>query len=120
MSEIDPKSDVVAELSPDVRDNLVAILNRLVRDEIAHVDRKGAYVVDNVTISQVESRLFAAMKPRALRAARFGGEGEGDGGPQAYYADAAHAATRRRRPSALERYLTMDTPPVEPGSGATA
>ena len=52
--------------SLSVRENLIAILNRMVRDEIAHVDRKGAYLVDNVTISQVESRLFAAMKPRAV------------------------------------------------------
>jgi hypothetical protein len=119
MSEIDPNSAVVAELSPDVRENLVAILNRLVRDEIAHVDRKGAYVVDNVTISQVESRLFAAMKPRALRHARFGGGGDG-GGPQAYYADPTQSHARRRRPSALERYLSVETPPVEQSPNATA
>lgn len=117
MSEIDPKAPAVEDLPPDVRENLVAILNRLVRDEIAHVDRKGAYVVDNVTISQAESRLFAAMKPRALRAARFGGEERE--GPQAYYADAALARSRRRRPSALERYLAPDAPPAEPAADAT-
>ncbi|WP_424361486.1 hypothetical protein [Methylocystis parvus] len=109
MSEIDPQDPALQLLAQNVRDNLVAILNRLVRDEIAHVDRKGAYVIDNVTISQVESRLFAAMKPRALRAARYALEGSAaGGGPRAYYSDTVLASTRRRRPTALERYLSQD------------
>lgn len=111
MSEIDPQEPSLSLLAPNVRDNLIAILNRLVRDEIAHVDRRGAYVVDNVTVSQVESRLFAAMKPRALRA-RFGLEGSG-GGPRAYYSDPVLASARRRRPSALERYLSPERTPAE-------
>jgi hypothetical protein len=94
-----------------VRENLTAILNRLVRDEIAHVDRKGAYVVDNVTIAQIESRLHAALKPRSARALRYALEGGGDGaGPRAFYADPIAARTRRRRPSALERYLAEAAP----------
>lgn len=106
MSEIDPRDPALQLLAHNVRDNLVALLNRLVRDEIAHVDRKGAYVVDNVTIAQAEARLFAAMKPRALRAARYALEGAAaGGGSRAYYADPVLAQSRRRRPTALERYL---------------
>lgn len=117
MSEVDPQDPALLLLAQNVRDNLVAILNRLVRDEIAHVDRKGAYVIDNVTISQVESRLFAAMKPRALRAARYALEGAAaGGGPRAYYGDTVLASARRRRPTALERYLSQEATPAE-GSG---
>ncbi len=113
MSEIDPESETLAALPPNVGDNLVAILNRLVRDEIAHVDRKGAYVVDNVTVAQVESRLFAALKPRAARAMRFAMEGGASNGPRAYYADAAAAGLPRRRSNALERYLIADAAPID-------
>jgi len=117
MSEIDPQDPSLLLLPPNVRDNLVAILNRLVRDEIAHVDRRGAYVVDNVTVSQVESRLFAAMKPRALRA-RYGLDGSAaSGGPRAYYSDVVLASARRRRPTALERYLAPDSGASEQGAG---
>ena len=116
MSEIDPADPALQALAPNVRDNLVAMLNRLVRDEIAHVDRKGAYVVDNVTVSQVEARLHAALRPRALRAARYALEGvAGGGGPRAYYSDPVLANARRRRPTALERYLAPGgTPPGAP------
>lgn len=117
MSAIDPTDPALQLLAQNVQDNLVAILNRLVRDEIAHVDRKGAYVVDNVTISQVESRLFAATKPRS-RAARYGFDALGaNGGPRAYYSDPILAQARRRRPAALERYLAREAEPVDqPGA----
>ena len=112
MSEIDPEAEPLASMSPNVRDNVVAILNRFVRDEIAHVDRKGAYVVDNVTVAQVESRLFAAMKPRAARL-RLAAEGGPPGdGPRDYYSDPATANKRRRRPTALERYLIPEASPL--------
>jgi hypothetical protein len=117
MSEIDPQDPALLQLAQNVRDNLVAILNRLVRDEIAHVDRKGAYVVDNVTISQVESRLFAATKPRAFRAARYALDGAAAGGPRAYYGDVVLASARRRRPTALERYLTQEPGPTAQRAG---
>jgi hypothetical protein len=111
MSEIDLGAQTITTLPSAVRENLTAILNRLVRDEIAHVDRKGAYVVDNVTIAQIESRLHAALKPRSARALRYALEGGGDGaGPRAFYADPIAARTRRRRPSALERYLAEAAP----------
>ncbi|WP_363346550.1 hypothetical protein [Methylocystis echinoides] len=117
MSEIDPQEPSLLLLAPNVRDNLLAILNRLVRDEIAHVDRRGCYVVDNVTISQVEARLHAAMKPRA-RAARFGLDGLA-GNPSAYYSDPVLARARRRRPTALERYLAPEAASAEEGAEAT-
>ena len=111
MSEIDPRAQTIVTLPPAVRENLTAILNRLVRDEIAHVERSGAYIVDNVTIAQVEQRLHAALKPRCARALRYVLEGGGDGaGPRAFYADPIAARTRRRRPSALERYLAEAAP----------
>jgi hypothetical protein len=111
MSEIDLRTQTIAILPTAVRENLMAILNRLVRDEIAHVERSGAYIVDNVTIAQVEQRLHAALKPRSTRALRYVLEGGGDGaGPRAFYADPIAARTRRRRPSSLERYLAELAP----------
>lgn len=110
MSEIDPSAPTILALPPTVRDNLTAILNRLVRDEIAHVERNGAYVVDNVTIGQMEQRLHAALKTRGGRALRHTlGQalegGEDSAGPRAFYADPIAARSRRRRQTALERYL---------------
>ena len=121
MSEIDPAAPTIVALPPAVRDTLTAILNRLVRDEIAHVERSGAYVVDNATIAQMEQRLHAALKPRGGRGLRHGlGQaldgGEEGTGPRAYYADPIAARSRRRRPTALERYLT-DEIGAEAGAG---
>ncbi len=73
--------------------------------------------MDNVTISQVEARLISALRPRALRAARYGIDGAN--GPRAYYSDAALAKARRRRPTALERYLAAE-PTGEDGAGTAA
>jgi hypothetical protein len=107
MSEIAPEAEAISSLPPNVHDNIVAILNRLVRDEIAHVDRKGAYLVDNVTVAQIESRLFAALKPRAARALHYAADGAASG-PRAYYSDVGAANLPRRRSGALERYLTAE------------
>ncbi len=114
MSEIAPGAPLIMALPPGVRENLTAILNRLVRDEIAHVARSGAYVVDNITIAQAEQRLNAALRQRGGRALRstFGQTLDGleeDAGPRAFYADPIAARSRRRRPTALERYLTEDS-----------
>ncbi len=109
MSEIDPEATTFLLLPLNVRENLTALLNRLVRDEIAHVDRRGFYMVDNVTLSQVEQRLVHGMKLRwPLRSARAGFDSSSDG-PKAYYAGPMGEIARRRRPSALERYLTHAT-----------
>ncbi|WP_020561382.1 hypothetical protein [Methylocystis rosea] len=113
MSEIDPDAEAMSALPPNVRDNIMAILNRLVRDEIAHVDRKGAYLVDNITVGQIEARLFAALKPRSARALHYAADGVIASGPRAYYADAAAANLPRRRSGALERYLIAEPSPMD-------
>jgi hypothetical protein len=46
------------------------------------------------------------LKPRN-RAARYGLDGRA-GGPRAYYSDPVLARARRRRPTALERYLAPE------------
>jgi hypothetical protein len=103
MSEIDPEAATFQLLPLNARENLTALLNRLVRDEIAHVDRRGFYVVDNMTIAQIEQRLLHGLRMRwPTKSARGGLEAYPDG-PQAYYVG---GAPRRRRPSALERYLS--------------
>ncbi|MGD9542974.1 MAG: hypothetical protein AB7F41_08405 [Methylocystis sp.] len=112
MSEIAPDAEAMSALPPNVHDNIVAILNRLVRDEIAHVDRKGAYLVDNITVAQIEARLFAALKPRAARALHYGVDGAASG-PRAYYSDAGAGTLPRRRSGALERYLIAEPAPME-------
>jgi hypothetical protein len=83
-----------------------------VRDEIAHVDRKGAYLVDNVTVGQIEARLFVALKPRSARAMHYSADGGVVSGPRAYYSDAA-ANLPRRRSGALERYLIAEPAQME-------
>ncbi|MBM3651690.1 MAG: hypothetical protein FJX06_02205 [Alphaproteobacteria bacterium] len=112
MSEIAPEAEAISALPPNVHDNVVAILNRLVRDEIDHGDRKGAYLVDNVTIAQIEARLFSALKPRAARALQRAADGAANG-PRAYYSDAGAANLPRRRCGALERYLIAETGPMD-------
>jgi hypothetical protein len=80
-----------------------------VRDEIAHVDRRGAWLVDNATMAQIETRLQAALKPRSGRALRLALDGDGeDAGPRACYGDPVASRLRRRRATALERYLVSD------------
>jgi len=116
MSEIDPEAGTFAPLPINVRENLLAILNRMVRDEIAHVDRRGFYVVDNATVAQVEARLAQSLRPRWSPRTRFSADGRSETpaeGPRSYYGDQAGEA-RRRRPSALERYLI----PTDAGEGA--
>jgi hypothetical protein len=125
MSEIDPDAEAMSALPPNVHDNIVAILNRLVRDEIAHVDRKGAYLVDNVTVGQIEeARLFAALKPRSARALHYSADGGVVSGPRAYYSDAGAANLPRRRSGALRALPRSPEPgPMgrsSPGSGSEA
>lgn len=98
-SAFDAEAPGVASLPEHVRGNLVALLNRLVREGAAYVDRKGCYILDNRTLMEIEARLAAIMK-------RTGGR----------IMDARHAASlagetsaawpRRRRRSALDRYFS--------------
>ncbi len=105
MSEIDPEATTFQLLPLNVRENLTALLNRLVRDEIAHVDRRGFYVVDNATIAQIEQRLVHGLRVRwTPKNVRAGPESFAEG-PRVYCGVAAEGG-RRRRPTALERYLT--------------
>lgn len=114
MSEIDVEAATIAILPLNVQENVVALLNRLVRDEIAHVDRKGAYLVDNITIAQVEQRLVASLRSRwSSRQRDARGADALDEGPRGYYGDMSGEVKRRRRPSAVERYLIPDHAPAE-------
>jgi predicted nucleic acid-binding Zn-ribbon protein len=112
MSEIDVEAPTIAVLPLSVRENVVALLNRLVRDEIAHVDRKRCYIVDNVTIAQVEQRIVASLRSRWSSRPRDARGDASEEGPRAYYGDMS-GEVRRRRPSAVERYLTADHAPAD-------
>ncbi len=88
-----------ASLPENVKDNLIGLLNRLVRLGIAYVDRKGVYVLDDRTLIETEARLEALLKRKRARAAAMGvssEDGESLGG--------AWRAGRGR--GALERYLS--------------
>ena len=54
-SAFDGGSSGVAELPVDARSNLIGLLNRLVREGVAHLDRKGVYLLDNRTLAEVEA-----------------------------------------------------------------
>jgi hypothetical protein len=106
MSAIDPKNPSLTRLSDAVSENLMAILNRLVRDEIAYIDAEGVYIADNQTISQIETSLFQAVRPRAAKAQGLPPNPDaGYDHAQAFYGDPNAAHHYRRRASSLERYL---------------
>jgi hypothetical protein len=114
MSEFDAKTTSIAELPDKVQENLIAMVNRLVRDEIAHVERKGVYVIDNRAIVEIETRLAAMPKHWRSGARLRGAERKSLDrnalyNPRLYYGDASGEPRRRRRPSALERYLIFPT-----------
>ena len=107
MSAIDPKNPSLMRLSDTVSENLMAILNRLVRDEIAYMDKDGVYIADNQTISQIETSLFQSIRPRAAKAQGLSPNPDaGFDRAQAFYGDPNAAHHYRRRASSLERYLT--------------
>jgi hypothetical protein len=97
-SLFDAQSEAVAALPAPVRENLIGLLNRLVRGGIAYVDRKGNYLLDDKTLIEAEARLEVALKRRRVRSAASGSRddllkfGEGPGG-------------WRRGRGALEQYL---------------
>lgn len=101
-SAFDGASNDVAALPIDARSNLIGLLNRLVRERIAHLDRKGVYILDNRTLAEVEARLALALK-------RASSGGAASARMDALAAelsaqDGARGGWRRRR-SALDRYL---------------
>ncbi|WP_159731334.1 hypothetical protein [Methylosinus sp. Ce-a6] len=108
----------IADLPIDVRSNIIGLLNRLVREGIASLDRKGVYLLDNRTLVEVEAKLSHALK-RASRgsvaaevAALTAELGARDGSARGFW---------RRRRSALDRYLTpRAAPPVEAESEEAA
>lgn len=117
MSAFDPSVSSVASLPENIRDNLVGLLNRLVREEIAYIDRKGVYILDNRTLVEVETRLAAALKRAGARAfARR----DAASPIEAAIQDRATGGWRRRR-SALDRYLSLRFPgPSSPADAENA
>jgi Skp family chaperone for outer membrane proteins len=104
MSAFDADAPSVAALPENVRDNLVGLLNRLVREEIAHIDRKGHYILDNRTLAEVETRLAAALKRAGARAST---RREIAWTPEALVQDQSKdRGVWRRRRSILDRYLS--------------
>lgn len=101
-SAFDAGVNGVADLPENVKSNLIGLLNRLVREKIAQLDRKGIYILDNRTLAEIETRLTLALK----RASR-GGAARSDvvAAELAMQDNAAHGFWRRRR-SALDRYLS--------------
>jgi hypothetical protein len=111
MSAFDPNAESVRDLPENVRENLVGLLNRLVREETAYLDGKGIYVIENRTLIEVESRLETALKRAAARAmANAEKAARSDafafGGSEYRRRRDFDAMSRPRRRSALERYLS--------------
>ena len=92
-----------ANLPENVKDNLLGLLHRLVRQGSAYVDRKGGYVIDDQALIESETRLEALLKRKRARAALMGLTHDDarlmlepqDGAPRP-----------RRGLGALERYLS--------------
>lgn len=118
MSAFDPDADSVRNLPELVRENLVGLLNRLVREETAYLDAKGIYVLENRTLMEVETRLEAALKLASARASANAEKAARKGALA--FAESEYrrkwdkgALSRPRRRAALERYLA---PPVAPSA----
>ena len=75
MSLLDAHVPEIEGLPEEVRDNLLGLLNRLVRAGHAYVDRKGEYILDDRTLIEAETRLDAALKRQRLMAATAGASG---------------------------------------------
>jgi hypothetical protein len=116
-SAFDGGSSGVAELPVDARSNLIGLLNRLVREGVAHLDRKGVYLLDNRTLAEVEARLAQALK----RASRGGAASARMEALAAELSAQDGARGWRRRRSALDRYLMPRFPaPAEEDAGEDA
>ena len=116
MSAFDPNAYGVTILPENVRENLVGLLNRLVREETAYLDGKGIYVIENQTLMEVEFRLEAALKQANARAKASAEKAAHNGA--ASFAESEYRRTRGagaiwrpRKRSALERYLLPPLPP---------
>jgi hypothetical protein len=115
---------VASGLTPEVHENLRALVKGLVRQQKAHIDRKGNYVIENTTIYELEDKLRVSPAV-AAKGADFGpaqtspvsrrNERTEPVVPQEVPAasetkmDPEHPAapSRRRRPSALaQQYLS--------------
>jgi hypothetical protein len=67
VSSFDSAEVSIESLPADIRDNLMGLLNRLVRAGSAYADRKGVYMLDDRTLIEAESRLDAATKRKRVR-----------------------------------------------------
>ena len=87
------------------------------REGVAHLDRKGVYLLDNRTLAEVEARLAQALKRASL-----GGAASARMEALAAELSAQDGARGwRRRRSALDRYLMPRFPaPVEKDAGEDA
>ena len=116
MSAFDPNAYGVTILPENVQENLVGLLNRLVREETAYLDGKGIYVIENQTLMEVEFRLETALKQADARATASAEKAAHNGA--AAFAESEYRRTRGagaiwrpRKRSALERYLSPPLPP---------
>ena len=102
MSLLDVHVPEIEALPDEVRDNLLGLLNRLVRAGHAYVDRKGEYILDDRTLIEAESRLEAALKRQRLLAATVGAPGRFSA--LSGFAEDSDGVWRRGR-GALARYI---------------
>lgn len=72
MSAFDARSSDAVTLPERVKENLVGLLNRLVRHGVAYVDRKGVYILDDESLLEAEARLEILLKRQKLRASAAG------------------------------------------------
>ncbi len=102
MSLLDVHVPQIEALPEEVRDNLMGLLNRLVRAGHAYVDRKGEYILDDRTLIEAETRLEAALKRQRLLAATVGAPGRFSA--LSGFAEDGDGIWRRGR-GALARYI---------------
>ncbi len=114
MSLLDAHVPEIEALPGEVRDNLLGLLNRLVRAGHAYVDRKGEYILDDRTLIEAEARLEAALKRQRLLAAAAGAPGRFSA--LSGFAEDRDGIWRRGR-GALSRYF-LPSPAVAAVEGA--
>jgi len=104
MSTFDSRDATIADLPGEVRDNLMGLLNRLVRAGTAYADRKGVYTLDDRALLEAETRLEAASKRKRLRTAASSALGARD--DLLRFGEGDTGAGWRRGRNALQQYLT--------------
>ncbi len=111
MSAFDAQAESAQSLPAAVKENLIGLLNRLVRHGAAYVDRRGRYMLDDESLIEAETRLESLLKRRRPRVSSPGAYADEsllarDDDPSLDGEAKSATGRQRRSHGPLERYLS--------------